>query len=321
MLKVMRAGQAGLEAAPDPIADWRLPQDTIWIDLDRPTRSEELLVEQELGVGLPTREEMAEIEPSSRLYQEDGATIMTATVLCGSQTTAPTNEPVTFVLARETLVTIRYAEPRALKIWLAQAEKQGLVCESGRTVLMNLLDAFVDRLADVLEHTGQEVETLSQGVFERPRVRSFEALLTGLGLAQNVTAKARESLVSQTRLIGFALLSTQVDSSSDAREHLKTLARDVQSLTDHSSYLSGNIQFLLDAALGLINIEQNGIIKIFSVMAVVFMPPTLIASIYGMNFHHMPELDKPWAYPIALAAMVLSAVLPIWLFHRKGWLK
>jgi magnesium transporter len=144
--------------------------------------------------------------------------------------------------------------------------------------------------------------------------------LAKLGRSQSLNAKARDSLVSLARLISFASLSDQIEANRDHRDHLKSLQRDVQSLTDHSSYLSSNITFLLDAALGLINIEQNAIIKIFSVAAVVFLPPTLVASIYGMNFEQMPELKFAHGYPMALILMVISAVVPLWWFRKKGWL-
>jgi magnesium transporter len=137
----------------------------------------------------------------------------------------------------------------------------------------------VDRTADILERTSGEVEAASRSIFKRPREGGFEQILTRLGRSQNVNAKARDSLVSLTRLISFASLAEQIEANRDYRDHLKSLQRDVQSLTDHSSYLSSNITFLLDAALGLINIEQNAIIKIFSVAAVVFLPPTLVPSI------------------------------------------
>jgi magnesium transporter len=320
MLRVLRADVRKFEQAPEDLSGWLLPQDAVWIDLDTPTRDEEVLVENQLGVLLPTREEMAEIEASSRLYQEDGATIMTASILYGSETQTPTTEPITFALVAGKLVTIRYVEPHSFKIFAGQVEKHAMTCASGGAVFLSLLEAIVDRTADILERTGTEVEGLSRDVFARPRTRRFEDILAGLGHAQTVGAKVRESLVSLSRLVGYASLAAELTEAPDARERLKTLTRDGQSLTDHASYVAGNVTFLLDAALGLINIEQNAIIKIFSVAAVVFMPPTLIASIYGMNFHHMPELDWRFAYPAAICAMVVSAILPLLWFQKKGWL-
>jgi magnesium transporter len=140
------------------------------------------------------------------------------------------------------------------------------------------------------------------------------------GPLQNVNSKARDSLVSLARLLSFAALADQFDGDKELRDHLKSLQRDVQSITDHSSYLAGNITFLLDAALGLINIEQNSIFKVFSVFSVMFLPPTLVAGIYGMNFEHMPELRWMEGYPMAIGLMILAAAAPLLWFRRKGWL-
>lgn len=301
-------------------AIWPMAEDVVWIELINPTRLEELAVEQAIGLLLPTREEMAEIEASSRLYQEDGATFMTATVVSGADGDLPTSAPVTFVLAGPRLITIRYVEPRAFAIFQGQVERQPGLCSNGVTTFLALVDAIIDRTADILEHINGEVEANSNLIFNRSKSGGFETILTRLGRSQNVNAKVRDSLVSLARLISFAMLADQIEKDQDARDHLRSLQRDASSLTDHASYLSSNITFLLDAALGLINIEQNAIIKIFSVGAVCLMPPTLVASVYGMNFQHMPELNWMGGYPMALALMVVSGVIPLWWFKKKGWL-
>jgi len=319
MLRVLRAGAPGFEPGGD-VAHWRVPDDAVWIELVDPTRAEEVAVEQSLGVLLPTREDMAEIEASSRLYQEDGGTFMTATVLVNADGDLPTAAPVTFVLVGQRLVTIRYVEPRAFSVFAAQAERQPSLCPTGVQTFLGLLDALIDRTADILERTAGVVEEQSRAIFGRPRGGDFEQILKRLGRAQNVNAKARDSLVSLARLISFATLADQFEGERDLRDHLKSLQRDVQSITDHSSYVSGNITFLLDAALGLINIEQNAIFKIFSVFSAVFLPPTLIAGVYGMNFEHMPELRWVEGYPIAIGLMLVAAIGPLLWFKRKGWL-
>ncbi|MDB5456082.1 MAG: magnesium transporter [Caulobacter sp.] len=319
MLRVLRAGAPGFEPG-GQTAGWRVPDDAVWIELVDPTRAEEVAVEQSLGVLLPTREDMAEIEASSRLYQEDGGTFMTATVLVNADGDLPTAAPVTFVLVGQRLVTIRYVEPKAFSVFAAQAERQPSLCPTGVQTFLGLLDALIDRTADILERTAGVVEDQSRAIFNRPRGGAFEQILNRLGRAQNVNAKARDSLVSLARLISFASLADQFEGDRDLRDHLKSLQRDVQSITDHSSYVSGNITFLLDAALGLINIEQNAIFKIFSVFSAVFLPPTLIAGVYGMNFHHMPELKWMEGYPMALGMMFVAAVGPLLWFKRKGWL-
>jgi len=278
-----------------------------------------LAVEQALGVGLPTREEMAAIEPSSRLYQEGGATFMTATLLSRRADDWLQEVPVTFVLARGMLVTIRYAAPRAFTVFAARTQQQPPIT-SGADALLGLMDAVVERLAAILETAAQDVETSSREIFERPAADSFRPLLTALAGSQSLTAKARTSLTTLARMLSFAALAPEVEDARECKQHLRALQRDVQSLTEHAGFLSGNVAFLLDAALGLINIQQNGIIKFFSVVAVVFLPPTLCASVWGMNFHHMPELDWPLGYPMAILAMLASGLLPYWWFRRKGML-
>jgi magnesium transporter len=316
MLKLLRRGVPGLETL-TASSSWRPPQDALWLDLLSPTREEELAVEAALGLELPTREEMAEIELSSRLYQAHGATFMTATLLARRDGEGRTDAPVTFVLAKGLLITIRYAELRAFDLFAERAHS--LEVASSSSCLFNLLDAVVERLADLLEHTGETVEGVSTAIFSRPKGAQFEALLTDLARAQSLTSMTRNSLVSLARLFSFAALAPEIAADPECQAHLKTLQRDGQSLTEHAGFQSSHIAFLLDAALGLINIEQNGIIKFFSVAAVILMPPTLVASVYGMNFKNMPELEFHFGYPMALSMMAVSAILPILWFKRRGW--
>ena len=319
MIRILRAGQPRFDTVDVCNADWSLPTTAVWIDLVEPTRAEELAIERALDLLLPTKEEMAEIEVSSRLYQEDGATFMTATLLHKSDGEGPHADPLTFVLVGSRLVTIRYFEPKSFPIFETQLARQPELSMSGVTTFVNLMEAVVDRTADNLEFTSAEVETLSREIFAAERPRSFEPILTRLGINQTANNKVRDSLVSLSRLIGFAGFASQIEPDDDAKDHLDSMQRDIQSLTDHSSYLSGNITFLLDAALGLINIEQNSIIKIFSIVTVAIMPPTLVGAIYGMNFEHMPELHWMSGYPLAIVLMVVSGAAPLVWFKRKGW--
>jgi len=298
----------------------------VWFDLLAPTAEEEAALGARLGLHLPSREDMEEIEVSSRLYHEDGAAFMTATLPAQSDRDHPQMAPVAFVLTADHLVTIRYHEPRAFHTFPARAEKVAMGCVDGETVLAALLDAVIDRLADILEIAGRDIDRISHNVFQKrgnssAESRDFQAVLESLGHKGDLISNIRDSLVTMERLFAFlSQVTSQRNSSKDIRTRVKTLARDAHSLTDHAGFLAQKITFLLDATLGMINIQQNATIKIFSVVAVVFLPPTLIASVYGMNFHHMPELDWPWGYPLAIAIMVLSAFVPLWYFKRRGWL-
>jgi magnesium transporter len=303
-----------------------MPPNALWFDLVSPTPSEDKLVEGAVGIAVPTREEMQEIEVTSRLYVENGARYMTATLMCQSDTATPRTTPVTFILAGHRLVTVRYDEPRPFGIVTTKLARHCPLTVSGESVLMDILDAVVDRAADILERIGAEVDQVSHDIFEPPgtaadRARSYNDIMKTIGRKGDLTSKVRESLVSIGRLLLF--LANEADSlrwPKETRAQIKGMQRDVQSLSDHATYLSNKITFLLDAVVGAVSIEQNNIIKIFSVAAVVLMPPTLVASIYGMNFRHMPELEWWLGYPIALLLMVVAAALPFLYFKWKKWL-
>lgn len=320
MLLILRRDGATIETV-QVTPGWRLPADAVWVELVDPTREEELAIEASIGVELPTREDMAEIEVSSRLYHEREATFMIASVLCGSDTDNPILGPVTFVLAGERLITIRYVHPKSFTVFSAQALRQPELKASGAALFLGLLEAIIDRTADLMERVSGEVEVVGLDIFRQPEGANFRPILNRLAQCQSLNGKGRESLVSLSRVISFAMLASQIEARKDARDQLRSMQRDVQSLTEHSSYVSTNLNFLLDAALGFINIEQNEITKIFSIAAVVFLPPTVIVGWWGMNFHHMPELSIPLFYPIApLLIVALSALIPLWWVKRKGWI-
>ncbi|MCB1353702.1 MAG: magnesium transporter CorA family protein [Rhodobacteraceae bacterium] len=298
----------------------------IWIDLLRPTREEETHLEARLGIDIPSLEEMREIEESNRLYVEGHATVMTAVIPWGVSEGTPGMDPVTFVLANGRLITIRYQEPRSIESFSNWAGKIGLDCSNGEATLIGILEMVVNREADILEDCMRRIDDISGSVFrdsteEVTASRDFQSILTRLGRAGDLITKVRDSLVSLDRLVTFLVqLVVARKGETEKRARLKTIQRDLASLTAHSDSLAQKVTFLLDATLGLVNIEQNSIIKIFSVVAVIFLPPTLVASIYGMNFRVMPELSLPYGYPMALLFMVISAILPYWLFKRKKWL-
>jgi magnesium transporter len=303
-----------------------VPDSAVWLDLVNPAPGEDKVVEKLLGVGVPTREEMQEIEVSSRLYVEHHARFMTATLMCNSDTAVPKTTAVTFILAGHRLVTVRYDEPRP---FLIVSNKLARSCPSsinGEAVMLDLLDAVIDRAADILERIGMEVDRVSHDIFEPENSSddsslSYKDILKAIGSKGDLTSKVRESLVSIGRLLLF--LANEAEGmrwSKDVRLQLQAMQRDVLSLSDHATYLANKITFLLDAMLGVVQIEQNNVIKIFSVAAVVLLPPTMIASIYGMNFKHMPELAWELGYPLAIGLMLLSAVLPYYFFKWRKWL-
>jgi len=306
----------------------KIPDGATWIDLEEPTDEEEKLVERCVRLNVPTQEELAEIEPSSRLYERDGALYMTISALCGIADGDPTTTPLGFVLANDRLVTVRYATPKPVRLFMEHVRREPELARDATTVMVRMLDAIIDRLADELEGLGTELERISAHIFERrledrriPATR-LTALLTRIGRAQTLLAKIRYSAVSTSRMLSFLGGSSMLhqDVQKDARRHVESLYTDVTSLSEHASFQSDNLTFLLDASLGLISVEQNAAMKLFSWAALIFLPPTLVAGIYGMNFHHMPELSWLYGYPFALTLVIASAVMPLWYFKRRGWI-
>ncbi|MBV9991570.1 MAG: magnesium/cobalt transporter CorA [Alphaproteobacteria bacterium] len=323
MLKTYQLQNGGLKGT-EVLEGAPIDGQSLWIDLFNPTMAERRAVDALLGMELPTRADMEEIEVSSRLYTEDGGVFMTALVLSNAESERPTADVVTFVLARDKLITIRYIDPQPFRTFAARCERSMVIAPKAEGVLNALLDVIVDRMADVLERVGSDVEAISREIFDSGDVhigrRDFQGVLRRLGAKHDLTGKMRECLLTLNRMMSFLATAIDTKATKEARAHVKTLTRDAQSLLDHSSFIAGKLSYLQDATLGLINNEQNNIIKIMSVAAMVFLPPTLIASIYGMNFRYLPELDWPFGYVYSLVLMVISAVVPYIWFKRRGWL-
>lgn len=303
-----------------------IPDGAIWVDLLNADPAEEKLVEKAIGQNVPTREELLEIEPSSRLYARQDVLFMTASVIHGITAGHPSTDPVGFILSDKLLVTIRYVDPKPFIIFAEHLYAEPELASDALTVTVRLLDTIVDRLADELEEAGRSVEAVSGHIFQHhgpaSRRRSqlrLEATLMRLGAVQRLLAEVRESAVSVGRLLGF-LGASKACRDSPHQNHVESLQGDVRALVDHSNFLADNLTFLLDASLGMISLEQNTVMKIFSVFAVVLMPPTLVAGIYGMNFRHMPELEWLFGYPFALALILISAVVPYLIARKSGWL-
>ena len=306
-----------------------MPAGTLWIDLLHPTEEEERLLESFIEVDVPTREEMAEIEDSSRFYESKGALYMTTSVVSGIREHRPNTAEVTCVLTPQWLVTVRYADVLSFRTFETRVQRSG--CKGSSDLLfVSLMDAVVDRIADVLESVQGQLDTLSRDIFtdhgELPRSRvpktDLQQIVKQLGRTNSLLSKLNESLLSVSRPLAYFRQSGNGNAwiSEEARLGMKSVERDVRSLGEYQSKMSAEITFLLDATLGLINIEQNSIIKVFSIAAVLFLPPTLVGTVYGMNFQHMPELAWASGYPLALVAMVVSAIIPYLWFKFRGWL-
>jgi magnesium transporter len=305
----------------DPIS---IPAESLWVDLFDPTAQERDAVKSMFGFDPPTKDDMDEIEISSRLYQEDGGIFMTALILSRTDTEEPECQGVSFILVGDRLLTVRFSEPQPMNTFANRAERQANAWPRGDIILAGLLETIIDRTADVLEKVGGEVDSLSKQIFGKNGDgqigRDYQKMLVRLGSRNDLTSKARESLISMGRMLAFLSQVIDLKTTKDMKGHIKVMTRDVQSLADHTTYLSNKITFLLDAVLGVVNIEQSRIIRILSVANMVFLPPTLFASVWGMNFKHMPELASPYGYGAAIAVIMISAVLPYLFFRWRKWL-
>jgi magnesium transporter len=312
------------------LIDWQeqkphpLPDNLVYLDLLNPSKGEETEAEQWLEYQLPTREEMQEIEESARLYTEKGALYMTAWVPVGLDTPNQDTSAITFVVSPETLTTVRYADPMAFRVLPDQLRRQRSTPVSSDAVFLLLVELVVARIADSLQTIETDLRNISRDIFRVDPSKTgagnecdLNEVIKLLGRRNALVANVRECLVSIARMLQYFLNNAATWMKGELAAQFRSVARDVKSLDDYTNQQTQEMTFLLESTLGLINIQQNQIIKIFTVASVLFMPPTLIASIYGMNFEHMPELSHPWAYPLVLCILVLSAILPIVWFKKK----
>ena len=305
-----------------------LPNKTIWIDLIEPKLEEEKYIEGILNIETPTEEEMEKFEIISPFYVKNSVDYMTVTVLDKASKDYPDSIAITFILTDKCLITTRYDNTKSfdyLNTWISIDKKRSL---SPEYILTALLDFMVNCCADILEEVGNEIDDLLKLVFEKQVDKKKSSsefhneIIRRIGNTGTIISKNRESLVSLNRMI---IYFSQIDNAKymgkkDSRLRIKHIASDISPLSEYANFLSQRNSFLLDATLGMISVEQNMIIKVFTVAAAVFMPPTLIASIYGMNFKHMPEVDLAFGYPLSLLIIIISAVVPYLYFKGKGWL-
>ena len=300
----------------------------VWIDLLRPTDQERSAAERLTGLRVPAQADLAEIESSSRLSSEGKTLSLSMPMIYRSADGLSKVAPLGFVLSPEHLMTVRFAD---MPVFDQFAER--FVGSAARTcsaaAFLGLLEAIVDRLADILEHVGGDLDAISRRVFRPERGaprnaartdRQLQATLRAVGTAGERVSNIRDSLLGVNRIVLYVNEAAADWIPGNLRLRFKTVRQDIASLSDYDNQLTNKVQFLLDATLGFINIEQNNGIKILTVVSVVGVPPTLMASIYGMNFKNMPELEWHYGYAYGLLVIILSAVLPFLWFKRRGWI-
>lgn len=311
------------------LIDWNdekthpFPDNLVFLDLLNPSRAEEIEAEKWLEYQLPTREEMQEIEESSRLYTEKEALYMTASIPVGLDTSDPDTTAISFVLAPDCLTTVRYADPQAFRTLADQVKRQCKAPVSSDAVFLLLCERIIGRIADALQNVESDLKRVNREIFvinpshaSASVERDLAEIIKLLGRRSALVANLRESLVSINRLLQFFLNNAATWMKGELAPQFRSVMRDVKSLDDYTSQQSQEMTFLLESTLGLINIQQNQIIKIFTVASVLFMPPTLIASIYGMNVS-LPAETKSWAFAVLMLVIIFSAVVPIVYFKRR----
>ncbi len=293
-----------------------------WIDLWRPLPGQVAAL-RGMGFDVPTLEDMEEIEISNRLYREEGVDYMTVVLPGQTEDRTQVSGPVTFILGKRQLVTVRHHAPRPFETYPARADKVGPGCGDPDRLFLSLGEEIVGRLADLLENAGRALDTVAHEVYaeDHPKGDALQDALRRVGREGETVSRVRLALLTLERAISyFGQTLNEGHRGEGLRPIVKGLMRDLQALEVHADFLSGRVGLASDATLGMINLSQNQTIKIVSVVAAVFLPPTLIASIYGMNFARMPELAAPWGYPLSLGLMLASATGTYLFFKWKKWL-
>lgn len=304
-----------------------LPSATVWVDLLNPTADEVAAAERCLGQRLPTRAQMAEIEDSSRLRPGAASLHMTVLALVWADTDQPKMAPVSFVLAGGRLATVHHIDPQPFLTFRRRVTHQGFVPARADSVMTALIDALLERTANVLRRVGVELEAMGQRSFHRgipgraAPPRDDGRTLRRLGQAGQLVAKAHESLSSLHRVLDFlARGGGDAMLSKESRRWSRGAVLDAKGLTEYAQFLVSKVRLLLETTLGQINVEQNEIVKILSVASVGLFPPTLIASLCGMNFVAEPGRHWAFGYPLAMLAIIASGLIPMWYFRRKRWM-
>lgn len=306
----------------------------VWLDLLNPAAAETARAEALLGASLPTREEMAEIEESSRLKRLPNAQLMTVMALVWADTDQPRVAPVTFVMTRDRLATLHHIDPQPMLDFRRKVARRSHPAVTAEQVLTALLEGLIERTAAVLRRTAQDLDELAAGAFRGETLRARaeaaaaedgdEERLRRIGRAGQLISKAHVSLASLKRPLELLRDPAQPGQafapSKNLRQWAKGALQDVSGLDQYALFLNQKVGLLLDTTLGEISGEQNEIIRIVTVISTAMLPPTMVASIFGMNFHHMPGMGSAWGYAFGLGLMALSIAVPLALFKRNGWL-
>lgn len=307
-----------------------LPEKINWIDALNPTADEMSFLKRVLGVNVPTRDDLVEIESSSRLSMSGKTLLMSVPATVKDANNYPKGTPIGFVASKERLATIRFDHLPSFETLAHNICAKGDLAEGGFGATVTVLEVMIDHIADLLEHLGHEMDEMSRSIFleglvggkdHRPHHanRVLSRLLKKVGRTGDIVSRISESLLGLSRIAPYVTTKAQGDLSADLKSRLETVSLDARSLHEFQEHLANKTQFLLDSLLGMANIEQNNVFRVLTVVSVVGIPPTFFASMYGMNFKGMPEYDWAYGYPYGLTLIILSALIPAIWFKVKGW--
>ncbi len=316
MLRAYCVENGRLQKVDDGPVDIDMLHRSIWVDLIAPDDAERESVMRLYKQDIPESEEVEEIEASARYFKDEQGLHIHSLFLYNTEGRSK-NVTVACTVSKDRLFTTRDVELPVFRLLRMRARHSAVDVSSPMDIMMNLIEIKVEHLADTLEDIYSGLERTSHMVLEDEETQ-FEEAIEQLAALEDTNGKVRLCLMDTQRSLSFVL--REVRNRPEVQNHCREIMRDIDSLLSHTTFLFDKVNFLMDAAQNFVNIEQAQIIKIFSIAAVVFLPPTLIASIYGMNFKFMPELELPWAYPVVLVLMVLAGISPYWYFKRKGWL-
>jgi magnesium transporter len=326
MLSFHTPSKPKIEAA----ADFKsIPAGVTWIDALQPDEHEIAFLERSLGIEVPTLESLSEIETSSRLRREKDWLYLSIPMVYRKEGSMPARTPLGFALSKDLLLTVRFKPLRAFDD-LQDTVQRVPLRPGGPGALAAILESIVEHAADTLEGVGNDLDCLSEDIFgshnahdihHRPRDdnHKLRLVMRKIGRYGDLTSKLEDLLLGMARLLPYVAANAAPHLEADTRARLKSLQRDINSLNDYETHLTNKIQLLLDATVGLTNIEQNNIFRILTVVSVVGIPPTFFASMWGMNFKNIPEYDWSYGYQYGLFVIALSALIPIIWFKWRGW--
>jgi magnesium transporter len=291
----------------------------VWVDAIAPSEEEREWVAGAFSVALPQPEHLRDIEASARFYEEEGVLHVRSDFLLGKESDSR-SVMVAFVLSDNVLFSVHDEDTPVFRYFRTRSRGQPELVADSLDVLVDLYGSDVEFSADALEEAYADLGGISDAVLNKTLSdKQAGAVLASIAHAEHLNGRIRRNLMDTRRAVSFLMRSKLL--SPEQMEEARQIMQDIDSLDGHTAFLFDKINFLMNATIGFININQNKIVRIFSVAAVALLPPTLIASIYGMNFRYMPELNWPNGYLFALSLMAASVAVPFWLFHRKGWLK